>query len=394
MRLSNPFKLLTAAILLSFSIATPVFAKDQTYHLYIGEEKFDGSFNGRMRLLLLNQGAEFFLSSTDEKGKTTYLLHGSLKNITEGILEGNVMKLDGSLLGRMSLREKIDEYNNIIWQGDIEGTENINVLASRSMDRDEDDISSNPLTVTDQYLKNSNNSNIPQDLFLHAKPKFERIREALDKLDAAFPYWRSSAYYGSILDGNFTIDYKETDVSNIGEIVKKLRESNLFEYVELSIAEYGGMPEQVIFSRSRYPFNDNKQLISIFKTLSDTIAEDHFCRNKCSLRAMSTKSKNVRAYELEGKSEDLHFNRPNHWEKYTVSFTIFSNDLFDLSDEGSFNIQFQIIEGYMAASGNGRLPPSARFKEHPIDSNELSLLSSKLQIQIANDLGAEYQEEF
>lgn len=399
-RLFNIGSFLITVLVISSFAATNLIAQENLYDGFVGKklDEYDGivNINAQMRLKWTSRDVSALFCSSESGETNPLILKGLLSNAKDGWLNGALRDLKGRYAGDLTLTKRIDG-DRIIWEGTLSGGSGKKVRMSfdkpspKRMDP-------HPLIITDDFISGA--TYIPQELFVYAYPKFDRFETALGKLDQMFPYWRESAFFCDTLEGHFTLDYDQSDVSRIGEMVAALRATGFFEYVELGVAEYGGMPEQVAFSGDRFHYRTSREFSQVANRLSNRIAAEFFCGKACNPVAVSTKSWNSRVFEIEGRSEDLFFKRARYWEKYTVSMTFYANAFADTNgDDGkSFNIQFYFVEGALAPSGTGNPPSANRYRENLISADDLSNISSKIQKRIASALaveyGAEYQEEF
>ncbi|QUS38640.1 hypothetical protein RPMA_07170 [Tardiphaga alba] len=384
---------LGAILTAPFVTSSPVSAQLKTEQTYSGVVMktlgpYDGieSTNASSRVRWTGGKAEMILCAKDKNG-LDILARGTLDNSVDGLLVGSLTTRKGESL-TLTLRKRMDDKKTL-WEGAIATDVGLSIRLERD-DGDKRKRRIDPQIVTKDFLTKT--PFIPRDLYVSAYPIFDRFDAAMDLLASKFPQWRElDSDCSSFIDVVFPMNYRVTDVRRIGAIVTELRKSGYFHYVELSMPEYGGIPEQVAFSAKKYPYSNVSGMLAHFDKLATSAARNIFCKKQCQPVAMSTKGANVRLFEIIGRSEDLHFHKKGHWEKYVVAMTGYSHELEDRTK--SLNIQFVITSGFNAPSGNGEQPPETRFKENPIDDAELSTLSSKLQKLIAKTLGGEYSEE-
>lgn len=303
-----------------------------------------------------------------------------------------IKDIEGKYAGRISLHRKSNDSDDFDWEGSINGATDWKVrMSGGSPEQSALAVRDYGLTITDNFGKDIRY--VPREIFMNARPRINNYKEAFSLFDKHFPNWRKDIYGCNRLSGHFKIDYEQTDISMLSKYLKEMNESGFFDYAEIGIAEYGGLPEQVWFPISLYPFDSYRTFVRELDKLANIIAKEVMCNGKCDPTAMSAKGSNVRIFEIVGPSQDMHFRKDKHFEKYIISMTGYTGYRWDDQSPDGFYILFQIVSGFMAPSGNGEIPSLRRFEENPIDDYQLNDLSSKLQQAVSRSLGGEYQGE-
>jgi hypothetical protein len=324
---------------------------------------------------------------------TLYLDQGDvykaiLSNETEGVLRGPITTISGSPKGQIQLSQRSDEQRRIIWEGSI-------ILDSETMmirlSRDEDALDNgvkpkaNPLSVLKDFTRVV--TYIPMDLFLTATPKFESLPEGIDLLKKTFPYFAGNDE-ANVLLGTLRIDYEKTNIRTIPSILKMLKMSNLFVSVDVGIAEYGGVPEQIVFNTD---ISTPDKLFTNIDNTANRVMGNFVCIKECKSAELSSHSSNVRIYEIVGKSENMFLKKPNTWEKYKVTIIMYTT--YDSHKRKRIALLFQLTSGWRAAMRGNQQPPIERFEENTIPDETLNSITSMLMRAIAKGMNATYQEE-
>jgi hypothetical protein len=255
------------------------------------------------------------------------LYKGTLNNEVDGLLRGPLTSWEGAPAGEIELHKRL-ENGDIIWEGNFHtpGSEAKLVRLSRSQSATSDDVDHQGqcscYIVTKHFTGTLHY--IPQDLYLHAIPKFDRLIEAVVRLKTIFPYYgqRYTRFDGEEIDsgalhGEVKIDFLKTRITKLPGIMVALKSSDLFVSVFLSQPEYGGIPQHLQFKDTLDLKSESGTVNTLSQIAKRTIAQ--ICRAGCQKTDIFTNSDNVRVYEIVGKSMNMFLNRNNIWEKYIVS---------------------------------------------------------------------------
>jgi hypothetical protein len=268
---------------------------------------------------------------------------------------------------------RIPNLDRVVWDGSLIIESNIQAIKlDRLNDMNDNSVRRKLIESVTKYFEEDVGI-IPYHLFLYALPRFDHLPEALTLLRQHFPHMISSPM--DILLGEQIIWYQSTDIFAIPSILRSLRNSGYFLSVDVAITQYGGLPRMVHVDGLK--LGTKTDLFTRINEIADRVMSQVMCGDGCDRKPVATDSSNLRSYEIVGKSSSMFIKRPNIWEKYKVTMTMFMNDP-PRDGIGTLEVQFQLTSGWTAAFRGDVEPPVERFNENPIRDADLEELTSKL----------------